>query len=315
MYAGRKKNDVLESVWKFLESDVECGKHHGAHYWNTTSENGAVPWSALQPWARAMTQANFVSGTLLYWQSDCLTAGAQLLDADNGQIKAPAMAALALLDEQVSELATHLPEAGRALGDHGVDLKFSVEDAMAWVGAVQNVSARIKEWIIQCYKENIEQLCDALATRPNLESCCNDQRFNKTLVQRNILGWSGRKTFNQNAMRLQKALRHLQEQYQQWAVQPPLQDNETLRKTLEDAGDVWDSCVGIVKVMAACSTVLETAPDQRAAAAKTELERHGEALPQALKRALEGARDAVAPSKRARTTAAPALKDREGECD
>ena len=315
MDAGRKKYDVLESVWKFLQSDAECWKNPGAHYWNTTSENGAVPWCALQPWARAMTQVNFVSGSLLYLQSDCLTAGAKLLDAENGQIKAPAMAALSLLDEQVSELKTNLPEAVRALGDHVVDLKFSVADAMAWVGAVQNVSALIKEWIIQCYQESIEQLCDALATRPNLESCCNDQRFNKTLVQRNILGWSGRKTFNQNVLRLQKALRHVQEQYKQWAIQPPLQDNETLHKILQDAGDVWDSSFGIVKVMAACSTVLETDPDQRAAAAKSELERHGEALPQALKRALESARDAVAPSKRARTTAAPALEDRKGECE
>ena len=311
MDAGRKKYDVLESVWKFLQSDAECWKNPGAHYWNTTSENGAVPWCALQPWARAMTQVNFVSGSLLYLQSDCLTAGAKLLDAENGQIKAPAMAALSLLDEQVAELKTNLPEAVRALGDHVVDLKFSVEDAMVWVGAVQNISARAKEWIIQCYKENIEQLCDALATTPNLESCCNDQRFNKDLVQRNILGWSGRKTFNQNAMRLQKAMTHLQEQYQQWAVQPPLQDNEALLKTLQDARDVWESSVGIVRIMAACSTVLKTEPDKRAAAAKAELERQGEALPQVLKRALENARDAVAPSKRARTSAAPALKDRE----
>ena len=120
----------------------------------------------------------------------------------------------------------NLPEAARALGDHVADLKFTVEDAEAWLGAVQNVSARIKEWILQCYIENIEQLCDALATRPNLESCCNDERFNKNLVQRNVLGWSGRKTFNQNALRLQKAIKQLQEQYKQWAVQPPLQDNE-----------------------------------------------------------------------------------------
>ena len=315
MDAGRKKYDVLESVWKFLQSDAECWKNPGTHYWNTTSENGAVPWCALQPWARAMTQANFVAGALLYLQSDCLTVGAKLLDADSGQIKAPAMAALSLLDEQVSELKTNLPEAVRALGDHVVDLKFSVADAMAWVGAVENVSTLMKEWIIQCYKENIVQLCDALATRPNLESCCNDQRFNKTLVQRNILGWSGRKTFNQNVLRLQKALRHLQEQYKQWAVQPPLEDNATLQKTLQDAGDVWDSSFGIVQVMAACSTALETDPDQRAAAAKAELERNGAALPQALKRALESARDAVAPSKRARTTAAPALEDRHGEGD
>ena len=108
---------------------------------------------------------------------------------------------------------------------------------------------------------------------------------------------------------------HLQEQYQQWAVQPPLQDNETLMKTLQDARDVWESSVGIVMIMAAWSTVLETEPDKRAAAAKTELERQGEALPQALKRALESARDAAAPSKRARTSAAPALKDREHDCD
>ena len=312
---AEKKYDVLESVWKFLQSDAECWKNPGTHYWNTTSENGAVPWCALQPWARAMTQANFVAGSLLYLQSDCLTAGAKLLDADSGQIKAPAMAALSLLDEQVSELKTNLPEAVRALGDHVVDLKFSVADAMAWVGAVQNVSTLMKEWIIQCYKENIVQLCDALATRPNLESCCNDQRFNKTLAQRNILGWSGRKTFNQSVLRLQKALRHLQQQYKQWAVQPPLEDNATLQKTLQDAGDVWDSSFGIVQVMAACSTALETDPEQRAAAAKAELERNGAALPQALKRALESARDAVAPSKRARTTAAPALEDRQGECD
>ena len=80
-------------------------------------------------------------------------------------------------------------------------------------------------------------------------------------------------------------------------------------KTLTDATDVWNSSVSIVKVMAAWSTVLETEPEKRGAAAKAELERNGEALPQALKRALEGARDAVTPSKRARTTAAPALKD------
>ena len=180
---AEKKFDVLESVWKFLQSEVECAKSPGSHYWNATSGNGAVPWGALQPWARAMTQANFVAGTLLYLQSDCLTAGAKLLDADKGQMKAPAMAALSLLDEQVSELETNLPEALGALGDHVADLKFSGEDAAAWLGAVQNVSARIKEWIIQCYIENIEQLCDALATRPNLESCCNDTRFNKNLVQ------------------------------------------------------------------------------------------------------------------------------------
>ena len=29
MDAGRKKNDVLESVWEFLESDVECEKNPG----------------------------------------------------------------------------------------------------------------------------------------------------------------------------------------------------------------------------------------------------------------------------------------------
>ena len=68
---AEKKFDVLESVWKFLQSEVECGKNPGTHYWNTTSENGTVPWCALQPWARAMTQANFISGTLLYLQSDC----------------------------------------------------------------------------------------------------------------------------------------------------------------------------------------------------------------------------------------------------